>query len=189
MKRSYSNREYVLGGLFALMALFPFVTPGTQSSLDGMVSQDTIERAFSDRAHESTRRRLRWSVLRDCAQRETAGEENVCPDMNDFNALRTYWVTLPEPAVEDGSGDTTLTLTVDELGSHERHILRRARRNGQCPADLDEVTEGLAALCEHEIGTGDTRLDLLEESVRAILKAPRAKDGPSTHYRLMQEQE
>lgn len=158
-----TKREYVLGGLFALAALFPVAT-GTfdGGAIEGNVSRDAIERAFDDRERQSQLRRMRWSVLRDCAQREAAGEENVCPDMNDDAALRMYW--LPKEG-ETATVGETIAATLDDLGNYERGILRRAMRNGQCPRDLDGILSGFQALCEQQIADGHPRIDQIQEAV------------------------
>lgn len=163
IQRRRSNREFVLGGLFALLALFPIAT-GTfdGGTLEGRVTGNAIERAFDDRGRQSQLRRLRWSVLRDCAQREAAGEENACPDMNDDEALRTYW--LPKDG-ETATIDETIAATLDQLGNVERSLLRRAKRIGSCPPDLDGILSGFQALCERQVAEGTPRLDQIQEAV------------------------
>jgi len=163
IQRRRTNREYVLGGLFALTALFPIAT-GTfdGGTAEGNVSQEAIERAFEDREHNAQLRRMRWSVIRDCAQREAAGEENVCPDPNDYDALRTYWL----PKEEDiATIEETIAATLEDLGNYERNILRRAERNGQCPTDLDGILSGFQALCEQSVADGSERTDQIQEAV------------------------
>lgn len=177
-KQQQSSRTYVLGGLFALLAAFPLVTEMSVSDvpLHGSASAEAIERAFEDRGTQLQLRRLRWSILNDCAQREAAGEENVCPDVNDYDALKRYW--LP---VDHDSADTigeTITATLEQLSGLQTHILRRAARVGQCPENLDGMLSGFQALCEATIGQGDQRINQLEEATE------RMRTQPSLHYRL-----
>lgn len=181
-----TNREYVLGGLFALLAAFPLVADTQDPAvLRGAVSQEAIDRAFADRDDQSALRRLRWSVLRDCAQREALGEENVCPDPNDFDALNTYWLPAEDEAA---TVEETIEATLEDLGDYERHVLRRAERVGQCPGDLDGILSGFQALCERTIGDGDGRIDQLLEATRRLERRTHREEGvPSQHYRLKGE--
>jgi hypothetical protein len=166
-QRRYTNREYVLAGAFALLALFPIAT-GTLSgaAFGGSVAGTDIARAYDDREHQTKLKRLRWSVLRDCAQREAAGEENVCPDPNDYGALRTYW--LPKEG-ETATIDETIDLTVKDLGRDEQAILRRASRTGSCPADLDGVRSGFQKLCESMV-KGSPRADAIEDAIKGVME-------------------
>ncbi len=185
MPQKRTNREYVLGGLFALLAAFPLVadTQGI-ALLEGSVTQDVIDRAFEDRQDQSSVRRLRWSVIRDCAKREVNGEPNVCPDPNDFDALKTYW--LPKDG-ETATIEETIAATLQDLDEFERNVLRRAARVGQCPKDLDGMVSGFQALCEQTIGAGDERIDQLEEATRRLQQRTRREEAlPSQHYRLKQ---
>ena len=174
MKRQPTTREYVLGGLFALMAVFPMVT-GTALDvpLEGRVTQDSIVRAFKDRANESTMRRMRWSIMRDCAQREAMGEENVCPDVNDEGAMQRYW--LPTEENEAAPAEEIVKASVDQLGNYEKHILRRAVRVGQCPPTLDGILRGFQALCDEEVSKGTERRDIIKEAVDTWVGAPRVE--------------
>ncbi len=171
MRRKYSNRECVLGGLFALLAAFPLVT---SSDLDvplaGSVSQETINRAYDDQASQSVLRRMRWTILRDCAQREALGEANVCPDMNDTEALRNYWNAPAEE--EEISANEAIGASIEDLGSYETHILRRARRNGQCPEGLDALVPGFQELCDRTVAEGTPRRDAIQEAVDSWVGAP-----------------
>lgn len=163
MFKKRTNREYVLGGLFALMAAFPLVTASDLDvPLEGRVTSDALHRAFDDRDNQSQMRRMRWSILRDCAQREELGEENACPDMNDVDALNRYWLPAEE---ETATIEETIAATLDDLGNYERNILRRAERNGQCPRDLDGILSGFQALCEQQIADGSERIDQIQEAV------------------------
>ena len=173
MKRQPTTREYVLGGLFALMAVFPMVT-GTALDvpLEGRVTQDSIERAFKDRANESTMRRMRWSIMRDCAQREAMGEENVCPDVNDEGAMQRYWLPAEHEAAP---AEDIVKASLEQLGDYEKHILRRAVRVGQCPPTLDGILRGFQALCEDEVSKGTERRDILKEAADAWVGAPRVE--------------
>lgn len=165
--RSYTKREQVLAGFFALAALFPIAT-GTfdGAALAGRVSQGEIERAFDDKDEQSRLRRMRWSIIRDCAQREAAGDADSCPDPNDYDALRTYW--FPK-AGDAKTVEETIELTVNDLGHDERAILRRVSRTGFCPADLDAVRSGFQALCDKEV-RGSPRADAIEEATRRVME-------------------
>ena len=186
MKRQPTNREYVLGGLFALMATFPMVTDvGMPSSLEGRVTPDAVERAFHDRKDESTMRRMRWSVMKDCAQREAKGEENVCPDINDEGAMQRYWLPVEEQSAE---AEEVIAASMEDLGDYQRNILRRARRNGSCPEALDELLPGFQALCDEAVADGSERQNAIKEAAKQWLGAPRAK-GPSDHYERMKDAE
>jgi len=185
MKRQPTNREYVLGGLLALMAAFPLVTDVSMSTpLSANATQDSIERAFDDRADRVMQRRLRWSVLRDCAQREEMGEENACPDINDEKALEQYW--LPAEA-EPVIAEEAITASMDELNGYQRSIVRRARRNGQCPQGLDELLVGLQALCEHEVADGADRINAIRDVVDQWVGAPRAPKNRQEYLQLLKE--
>lgn len=178
MASKRTHREYFLAGLFALLALFPLVTDSrAEGALEGSATGDAIERAFTDRAHQSARRRLRWSILRDCGQ--SAAE--TCPDVNDADALKNYWLPVEHSAADtdEDSVAETIALTLEDLSGNERHILRRAMRIGQCLPHLDGVRSGFQALCEQTIGTTDVRLDQLEEATARM-----QGDAPSQHYRL-----
>ncbi len=189
MKRQPTNREYVLGGLFALMAMFPMVTSvELGSGLQGRVTQDTIERAFKDRKNESTMRRMRWSVMRDCAQREALGETNVCPDINDEGAMQRYWLLTDHDAAEEEEESPTKA-SMDDLGAHEKSILRRARRNGQCPPELDGILAGFQGLCDSVVAEGTDRIDAIKEAADRWVGAPRVPKSPSEHYLRLKQQE
>lgn len=180
MQRQPTNREYVLGGLFALMAMFPMVSDvGMPTALEGRVTQDTIERAFNDRKDGSTMRRMRWSVMKDCAQREAKGEENVCPDINDEGAMQRYWLPVEEQAHEAAD---VIKASMDDLGNYEKSILRRARRNGQCPQALDELLPGFQALCDDTVAEGTDRIDAIKEAAEMWVGAPRVPKSPSDYY-------
>lgn len=174
-QQKYSTRTYVLGGLFALLAAFPLVTTtALDVPLTGSVTGDTVDRAVHDRGTQSAQRRLRWSVLKDCAQREARGEVNACPDINDSDALIRYWV----PAQNDGGmAAAAFSASLEDLREYERHMLRRAVRVGQCPADLDSFVVGFQALCEATV-SDDDRLDHVREATEALTTVP------SQHYRL-----
>lgn len=173
MKRQPTNREYVLGGLFALLAMFPMVTSVELTHLEGSAAnRDTIERAFKDRENESTMRRMRWSIMRDCAQRETKGEKDVCPDINDEGAMQRYWLPVEEQAA---AAEEVITASMDDLGNYERNILRRARRNGQCPEGLDELLPGFQSLCGDAVAEGSERIDAIKEAADKWVGAPRVE--------------
>lgn len=172
-KRHPTNREYVLGGLFALLAMFPMVTSVELGSLQGSaVTQEALVRAFKDRENEPTMRRMRWSVMRDCAQREALGEANVCPDINDEGAMQQYWILTSEH--EAAETDEVVKASMDDLGTYEKHILRRARRNGQCPEELDSILVGFQALCDSVVAEGTDRLDVIKEAADRWVGAPNA---------------
>ena len=180
MKRTPTNREYVLGGLFALTAMFPMVTDlGMPTALEGRVTQEAIERAFKDRENESTMRRMRWSVMKDCAQREANGEENVCPDINDEGAMQRYWLPVEEQAHEAAD---VIKASMDDLGDYEKNILRRSRRNGQCPEALDDLLPGFQALCDETVAEGSDRIDAIKEAAEKWVGAPRVQRSPSDYY-------
>ncbi len=186
MNRKPTNREYLLGGLFALLAAFPMVTSVELSSLEGSaVNRDSIERAFKDRKNESTMRRMRWSVMRDCAQREALGEVNVCPDINDEGAMQQYWLLVDHDAGEEEK--EVVKASMDDLGNYEKHILRRARRNGQCPPELDGILIGFQALCDSVVAEGTDRLDVIKEAADLWVGAPRVPTRPNGHYENLQD--
>jgi hypothetical protein len=174
MKRPFTTREYVLGGVFSLLAAFPLVTSTTLSApLAGNVTGDAIERAFDDRAAQSQLRRMRWSVLRDCAQREAAGEEGVCPDVNDADALMDYWT----PAVREAApAAPAIEASMKDLGHVENGILRRARRIGACPSNLDQLVPGFQALCDRTVAESDLHADAITEAARRLAPRPSARD-------------
>lgn len=172
MKRQPTNREYVLGGLFALLAMFPMVTSVEMpTNLEGSVTQESLTRAFKDRESESTMRRMRWSVMRDCTKREANGEEGVCPDINDADAMIRYWTPVEHPATVQE--DDAILASMSDLGDFEKHVLRRAQRVGQCPSGLDEFTPGFQALCEQTAAQRSERRDVIKEAVDQWMGAPR----------------
>lgn len=173
MNRAPTNREYLLGGLFALLAAFPIVTATDLSvPLHGSVAQEAIERAFRDRDDQSILRRMRWSILRDCAQREALGEKDACPDMNDVDALLDYWT----PAVREAApAEEAISASMDDLGEYERNVLRRAKRVGQCLTGLDDLVPGFQELCESEIAKGSARIDAIKEAADRWVGAPRVR--------------
>lgn len=188
MKRHPTNREYILGGLLALMAMFPMVTSVDLGfGLQGRVTQDIIERAFKDRKNESTMRRMRWSVMRDCAQREALGEMDVCPDINDEGAMQRYWLLTDHDAAEEEEAVTQASM--DDLGSYEKSILRRARRNGQCPPELDGILAGFQGLCDSVVAEGTARIDAIKDAADRWVGAPRVPKSPSEQYLLLKGQE
>lgn len=67
MHRTPTQREYILGGLFALMAAFPLVTSSQNVPLEGSVTGGTT----AERAEQSTLIPMEWNVLCDCDEAET----------------------------------------------------------------------------------------------------------------------
>jgi hypothetical protein len=174
MKRQFTTREYVLGGIFSLLAAFPLVTSTSFAvPLEGNVTGDAVRRAFDDRADQSKLRRMRWSVMRDCAQREAAGETDVCPDVNDVDALVDYWT----PAVREAApADEAIAASIGDLGDADLHLLRRARRTGACPDGLDALVPGFQALCEKTVEDSPVRADAINEAARRLAPRPSARD-------------
>jgi hypothetical protein len=170
MKHTYTTREYVLAGAFALLAAFPIVSESTfDIPLEGNVTRDAVERAFKDRATQSQLRRMRWSVMRDCAQREARGEANACPDINDADQLVDYWT----PAVyEAAPAEEAIAASMSDLGRTEEGILRRARRIGACPANLDNLVPGFQALCDRTVAEGEIQADAINEAARRLAPMP-----------------
>lgn len=181
MTRHRSPREYLLGGAFALLALFPVVTGTGQVPVTASVFGEAGDIAIEDREHASMLRRMRRDILRDCSIREGEGEENVCPDVNDYDALKRYWFPTEHSAA---SAANTAMATLEELTGYQRNVMRRAMRVGQCPPNMDDMVSGFQALCEHVIGQGDTRLDQLVEATRRYIRHPRGQDAPSQDFRL-----
>ncbi len=180
MQHKFSQREYVLGGLFALMAMFPIVTPTSfDVPLEGNVTAEAIRNAYEDREDQSALRRLRWSILRDCAQREAAGEENACPDPNDYDALKMYW--LPTEEMKDAA-EEVVTATLEQLSGYQKNVLRRAQRNGQCPSRLDELLSGFQALCEQTIEAGSYRVDQIKAATERMQRRMDARENPPTRH-------
>lgn len=180
MHYKFSQREYVLGGLFALMAMFPIVTPTSfDVPLEGNVTAEAIRNAYEDREDQSKLRRLRWSILRDCAQREAAGETNACPDPNDYDALKTYW--LPVEEMKDAA-DEVVSATLEQLSGYQKSVLRRAERNGQCPRDLDFLLPGFQALCEQAVKEGNNRVDLIKAAAERMQRRMDQLENPPTRH-------
>lgn len=177
MKRTYTTREYVLGGLFSLMAAFPLVTAtGIDVPLEGRLVGGELADTIGDKENQSALRRMRWSILRDCAQREALGEENACPDVNDYDAMVRYW--HPE-GNEAPVAEESVDMSIEDLGDYEAHILRRAQRVGQCPAELDALVPGFQELCKKKV-YHDDRIDVLKAAAGELA-------NPSQHYRLKGE--
>jgi|GEM_PF-4715243 len=177
MKRTYTTREYVLGGLFSLMAMFPLVTAtGIDVPLEGRLIKGDLADAIGSKDDQSALRRMRWSIMRDCAQRESLGEQNICPDAKDYDAMIRYW----EPEGNDAPvAEASVDMSIEDLGDYEAHILRRAQRIGQCPTELDALVPGFQELCEKKV-YHDDRLDVLKEAAGELA-------NPSRHYRLKGE--
>lgn len=169
MQHKFTTREYVLAGAFALMAAFPLVTDASLDvPLAGSVTGDAVRRAYHDRAAQSQLRRMRWSVLKDCAQREAAGEEGACPDVNDVRALYDYWT----PAVHEAAPEEAITASMEDLGDFEKGVLRKAGRIGACPANLDALVPGFQELCERTVDKHGRDADAINEAARDLLGKP-----------------
>lgn len=65
--------------------------------------------------------------------------------------MQRYWLPVEEQAA---AAEEVITASMDDLGNYERNILRRARRNGQCPEGLDELLPGFQSLCGDAVAEG-----------------------------------
>ncbi|MBU0458923.1 hypothetical protein KJ652_03100 [Patescibacteria group bacterium] len=122
------------------------------------------ETALVDKVRLRKQRREYWQAMKMFQHRTKAGEEDlVPPDMNDYESITWYLsgekveieieevrpaAPAPEPVVEVVPEPKTSSLTTDELGEKERHLLRRYMNANNCPETLKDYSlEGFYELC------------------------------------------
>lgn len=160
MRRKLTKNEYVLSAIFAFIAAFPLATSadGQWFGIEPLASLTQRERMqiADDRRDQA---RLIAQVRAECEKRMKQDPETTCPNVNDTALVRRF-LRGQDIAPVSGSGSTERTqsgsvrtpiLDVLDLSPYEQSLLRRFRRNGSCPANLDNVLPGFQRLCAKEV--------------------------------------
>lgn len=161
MRRPLTKTEYILSALFAMIAAFPLATATEGEWLDiqpiaSLTQRERLQIVEDQRAQD----RLIMQVREECEERVREHPDALCPDVNDRRAVRLF-LRGRDIAPDAGTGsaiEETETgalrmpiIRVLDLGDSERAMLRRFRRNGRCPANLDIVFPGFQRLCSKEV--------------------------------------
>lgn len=158
MRRALKKSEYVLLGLFALVAAFPLAT-GVALSMDtplaALVSPHKALQLRED-ARELQREHAR--IVEICMERAAKDETVVCPDINDPKAIRAFLKNRKVQETETGSTvteeDGTPVLRESDLNEVQRGWIRRYQRVQRCPINLNEVLPGFYELCVKSLRGG-----------------------------------
>ncbi len=142
-----------------------------------------MESGFSPQMLRSAgliRRRAFEGVQDECLKRAASGSTVSCPDINDPAAGRAYMHSAATGAVMP-IATTGSVLSEADLDDFQLGLLRWYKRVGQCPATLDGVRPGFAALCMSTIGT-----DGEEGGMQQLLKRLPPPYQPTSSWTLKQ---
>ena len=125
--------------------------------------------AIKDRARFRKQTREFWQAMKDYQHRTNAGEKGLTPpDINDYQSILFYTKGEESKAGEEAdlksSAPQASSLTTDDLGEKERHLLRRYQKANSCPDTLKSYgLEGFYELCltVTKNPTGEARQGLL----------------------------
>lgn len=156
MRRRFSKREYVLGGLFALIALFPLATKpdGEEVEILPPLASVVGRREVLELRDERTQQmRMHEKALDICVRRGDA----ECPDVNNYGELRQFMRGVP--VMHNAAFEVvTMPLTTSDLTDVQGGMLRRYMKVRTCPTELNDILPGFFDLCTSILeDTEDTR--------------------------------
>lgn len=156
MRRRFSKREYVLGGLFALIALFPLATEPDGEEVEILPPFASVvgRREVLELRHERSQQvRMQKEVMDICARRDDV----ECPDINNYDEMRRFMRGVP--VMHDAAVEMiTMPLTTSDLSDVQGGLLRRFLKVRTCPDALNDILPGFFDLCSSLLDeTEDTR--------------------------------
>lgn len=150
MKKHFKKSEYVLAGLLALIAGFPFAVEPPAEPVEMVLgaSVTSIQEKAADnyRNYRDNRRDYQKSQVL-CRQLLASGKEITCPDINDTTGILIFLSTHENvPPVAAGSGMVIQSLT--DLNQYQLNLMRRYQKINTCPETMRGYLPGFFELCE-----------------------------------------
>lgn len=157
--RRLKKSEYILAGFLTLAALIPLATTTNRlGSVFAPLASLTAREKLGIQDDLREQRRLTGEFRRLCAEKTGKDPAFVCPDINDYGAVRMF-LKKGKSATSTETGSTVeppsmKMLRLFQLNDHQRSLIRRYQRVRKCPDGLNDYLPGFLELCESQLTKG-----------------------------------